>query len=283
VIPQRNLSLLSNRLAQKGGRRVPETILERDYCLSWFLIGLSHSPLKDILLFKGGTCIKKCYFSDYRFSEDLDFTLTEECTFKNIQKNLDIAFKHIYLSSGIKLNFHHYDRHTHENTYTFFLGYEGPLPGVSGKEVKVDITIREKIVYPAEEKIILRGYEEYEDLPEDVAIRTYSINEIAVEKVVALLDRARNEPRDLYDIWYLISNQHVDIAELIEAVEEKLEFRGKKLTDVREEFLRKETRFKKLWKMRLSSQMASIPEFGQVYRAVQREFRQAGLFKQRKI
>lgn len=54
-----------------------------------------------------------------------------------------------------------------------------------------------------------------------------TINEIAVEKVVALLDRARNEPRDLYDIWYLTSNQYVDITELIEAVEEKLEFRGK--------------------------------------------------------
>ncbi|MBA7592509.1 hypothetical protein ES708_34694 [subsurface metagenome] len=163
------------------------------------------------------------------------------------------------------------------------MGYEGPLPGVSGKEVKADITIREKIVYPVEEKIILRGYEEYKDLPGDVAIRTYSINEIAVEKVVALLDRARNEPRDLYDIWYLTSNQYVNIAELIEAVEEKLEFRGKSLTDVREEFLRKETRFKKLWKMRLSSQMASIPEFGHVYRAVQRKLRQAGVLKQRKI
>jgi len=283
MIPQRNLSLLSNRLAREGGRRVPEAVLERDYCLSWFLIGLSHSPLKDILLFKGGTCIKKCYFSDYRFSEDLDFTLLEECTFESIQKNLDIAFEYIYLSSGIKLNFHHYDRHTHKNTYTFFLGYEGPLPGASNKEVKADITIREKIVYPVEEKIILRGYKEYEDLPEDAAIRIYSINEIAVEKIVALLDRARNEPRDLYDIWYLTFNQHVDIAELIEAVEEKLEFRGKKLTDVREEFLRKETRFKKLWEMRLSSQMVSIPEFGQVYRVVQRKLRQAGLLKQRKI
>jgi predicted nucleotidyltransferase component of viral defense system len=245
MIPQRNLSLLSNRIGRKGDRRIPEAVLERDYCLSWFLIGLSYSPLKDILLFKGGTCIKKCYFPDYRFSEDLDFTLAEQCTFKNIQKNLDIAFKHIYLSAGIKLNYHHYDRHTHKNTYTFFLEYEGPLPGVSGKEVKVDITIRERIVYPIEEKIILRGYKEYEDLPEDAVIHTYSINEIAVEKVVALLDRARNEPRDLYDIWYLTSNQYVDITELIEAVEEKLEFRGKKLTDVREEFLRKETRFKK--------------------------------------
>jgi predicted nucleotidyltransferase component of viral defense system len=108
-------------------------------------------------------------------------------------------------------------------------------------------------------------------------IRTYSINEIAVEKVVALLDRARNEPRDLYDIWYLTFNQYVNIAELIEAIEEKWEFRGIKLAEVREEFLRKETRFKKLWKIRLSSQMVSLPEFGQVYRAVQREFRQAGL------
>ena len=156
MIPQRNLSLLSNRLARKGGRRIPETVLECDYCLSWFLIGLSHSPLKDILLFKGGACIKKCYMPDYRFSEDLDFTLAEECTFEDIQKHTDIVFKHTYLSSGVKLHFSHYDRHTHENTYTFFLGYEGPQPSVSGKEVKVDITIREKIVYPVEEKIILR-------------------------------------------------------------------------------------------------------------------------------
>ena len=71
----------------------------------------------------------------------------------------------------------------------------------------------------------------------------------------------------------------MDIAELIEAVEEKWEFRGKKLTDVREEFLQKEARFKKLWKIRLSSQMASIPEFGQVYRVVQRKLRQAGMLK----
>lgn len=76
MIPQRDLSLLSNRLAKQGGRRIPETVLERDYCLSWFLVGLSRSPLRDRLAFKGGTALKKCYFGDYRFSEDLDFTLT---------------------------------------------------------------------------------------------------------------------------------------------------------------------------------------------------------------
>jgi predicted nucleotidyltransferase component of viral defense system len=282
MIHQKNLSLLSNRLAREGGRRIPEAVLERDYCCSWFLIGLSHSPLKDILLFKGGTCIKKCYIPEYRFSEDLDFTLTEGLPFENIQKALDIAFKHTQQSSGIKLYFSRYDRHPHENNYTFFLGYEGPLSGGFGKEVKVDITMKEKIVFPIEEKIVLRGYKEYEDLPENVPIRVYSLAEIATEKIVALLDIARNEPRDLYDLWYLVSNQGVNIDELVDAVEEKWKFRDKKLTDVREEFLRKEKRLKKLWEMRLSSQMTKLPEFDYVYREVQRKLRQAGLLKRKR-
>ncbi|MFQ5456024.1 MAG: nucleotidyl transferase AbiEii/AbiGii toxin family protein [Nitrospirota bacterium] len=280
MIPQRNLSLLSNRLAREGGRRIPEALLERDYCLSWFLIGLSHSPLKDILLFKGGTAIKKCYIPEYRFSEDLDFTLTEKLPFENIQKDLDIAFKHTQQSSGIKLHFSHYDRHTHENSYTFFLGYEGPLP-VSGKEVKVDITVREQIVFPIERRIVLKGYEEYEDIPEDTTIKVYSIDEIASEKIVALMDKARNEPRDLYDIWYLTYNRYVNLTGLVEAIEQKWKFRGKTFTDVKEEFLRKEVRLKKFWGIRLSSQITVLPEFDKVYRAVKRELRQAGLLKKR--
>lgn len=279
MIPQRNLSLLSNRIAKEEGRRIPEAILERDYCLSWFLIGLSHSPLKNMLLFKGGTALKKCYVPDYRFSEDLDFTLAEELPFEFIQKNLDIAFEFTHHASGIKLGFSRLDRHTHENSYTFFLRYEGPLPGATGREVKVDITILEKIVYPIEEKPVIKGYDEYEDLPEDASILVYSLNEIAVEKVVALLDRARNEPRDLYDIWYLTSNGHVDLVDMVQAIDQKLKFRGKGLIDVREEFLRKEARLRKLWNIRLSSQMTTLPEFDNVYRAVLREFRRARLLK----
>ena len=77
MIPQRNISLLSNRLASEGGRRIREDVLERDYCLAWFLAVLSRSDLKPVLGFKGGTALKRCYFPDYRFSEDLDFTLLE--------------------------------------------------------------------------------------------------------------------------------------------------------------------------------------------------------------
>ena len=50
-------------------------VLERDYLLSWVLAGIDAVPeLRETLVFKGGTALKKCYFGDYRFSEDLDFT-----------------------------------------------------------------------------------------------------------------------------------------------------------------------------------------------------------------
>ena len=278
MIPQRNLSLLSNRLARKGGRRVPEAVLERDYCLSWFLVGLSKTPLIDILAFKGGTAIKKCYIPDYRFSEDLDFTLRKAVSFEKIQAYLALAFENVEKASGIKIQVSRYDRHSHENSHTFFIAYEGPLQGSAVKEVKVDITIQEKIVFPIASNPVLKTYDEYEDLPIDAIISIYSINEIVSEKIVALLDPARNEPRDLYDLWYLATNKYVALADLAEAIALKMKFRGKELIDVKENFVRKETRFKKLWNVRLAAQMAQLPEFDEVFRAALRELRQAKYF-----
>src|SRR5213593_1346417 len=54
---------------------LPWEVLERDYLLSWILAGITQVEiLRNSLVFKGGTALKKCYFGDYRFSEDLDFT-----------------------------------------------------------------------------------------------------------------------------------------------------------------------------------------------------------------
>ena len=181
-------------------------------------------------------------------------------------------------ASGIVFRYAREDRHGHTNSHTFYLGYEGPLPPTAaGKEVKVDVTIREKIIFPLASRSVLRGYEEYADLPDGTSLRTYALDEIAVEKAVALMDRARNEPRDLYDIWHLTEGSHIELEHLKGAVEEKLDFRGKKLDDVREEFSLKEPRLKKLWDTRLSAQMARLPRFDEVYRSVRRAFRQAGL------
>jgi predicted nucleotidyltransferase component of viral defense system len=54
-------------------------VVEKDYVLGWILGGINaHDELSQSWVFKGGTCLKKCYFETYRFSEDLDFTMRDE-------------------------------------------------------------------------------------------------------------------------------------------------------------------------------------------------------------
>ena len=64
----------------------------------------------------------------------------------------------------------------------------------------MDITVREHLVFPLQQRPILRGYDEFTDLPGDRSLLVYSLEEITAEKTMALADRARNEPRDLYDL-----------------------------------------------------------------------------------
>src|SRR5256886_13379381 len=53
-------------------------VVEKDYVLGWLLAGIhQNADLREAWVFKGGTCLKKCFFETYRFSEDLDFTLTD--------------------------------------------------------------------------------------------------------------------------------------------------------------------------------------------------------------
>jgi len=279
MIPQRNISLLSNRLARKGGRRIPEAVLERDYCLSWFLVGLSRSALRPALGFKGGTALKKCYFGDYRFSEDLDFTLIEKIPLETLLAGLEAVYDDVRRASGIAFRFSREDRRKHRNSHTFYMAYEGPLPGPSGNEVKVDITMEERIVYPLKERTLLRCYEEYSDLPRDALVLSYTLEEIALEKTASLLDPARSEPRDLYDLWYLTSGGHVDLAMLLDGIRSKLAFHGLPPAGAGATLDRKEPRLRRLWSLRLSPQMVDLPGFDEVNRSVRRSLRQGGLLK----
>lgn len=53
-------------------------VVEKDYVLGWMLAGIyGHEGLAESWIYKDGTCLKKCFFETYRFSEDLDFTLRE--------------------------------------------------------------------------------------------------------------------------------------------------------------------------------------------------------------
>ncbi len=141
----------------------------------------------------------------------------------------------------------------------------------------MDITIMEEVVFPIVERPVLRAYPEYEDLPEDARVRVYSLLEVAAEKVVALLDRARNEPRDLYDLWHLVRHGHVALGEGMEAVARKLAARGQEIKSLRGVIREKELRYRRLWETRLSAQVAILPDFDEIFRAVRRSLRQVGI------
>lgn len=60
-----------NQVAMQTGFLL--TLVEKDYYLTLVLSRLNE--LSPDLVFKGGTCLNKIYFSYYRLSEDLDFTM----------------------------------------------------------------------------------------------------------------------------------------------------------------------------------------------------------------
>ena len=156
MIPQRNISLISNTLQSVGVKRIPKVVIERDYVLAWFLIGLAGHPLRDVLAFKGGTALRRCWFEDDRFSEDLDFTLTRSIPLEEILAGLLDIFAAIEAACGLRIAFDREDRHSHQNSHTFYLRYQGPLPALN--DVKVDITINEVLCYPLLHRPIQRIY-----------------------------------------------------------------------------------------------------------------------------
>ncbi len=158
MIPQKNLSTLSNELAKRGGKRIPEANLEKDYCIAWILIGIARTKLPEMIAFKGGTALKRCYFGDYRFSEDLDFTLLDGAKLEDVLKEFETAFKQAEEASGVKAFICRTERDQGLNSHTFYIGYEGPLPTtVKTKELKVDITLSEVLVCGLVKKNCLEG------------------------------------------------------------------------------------------------------------------------------
>ena len=277
MIPQRNISLISNTLMSAGGRRIPEAVIERDYVLAWFLTGLAGHPLREVLAFKGGTALRRCWFEDYRFSEDLDFTLTRPITLEDILAGLTEIFAAVEAACGLRIAFDREDRHSHQNSHTFYLRYQGPLPAAN--DVKVDITITEVVCFPLQDRSIHRTYDSFDDLPEGPTVKVYDIKEIVVEKLLALSDRARNEPRDLYDLWYLFGSTDLRVGEMRAELDTKLALRQRVVAGMEQAIAAKEDRLRRLWTARLAHQMSQLPSFDDVFREVLRAVRAADLPK----
>ena len=139
------------------------------------------------------------------------------------------------------------------------------------------MTIRELLVTPSTLRPVLRGYDEYADLPAAAEIRVCPLREIATEKLVAIADPVRNEPHDLYDLWFLLEGKHVELGGVAEGFARKLAFKGLAEASPGEALARKTARLKRDWERRLVNQMVILTPFDGVVRTVRRHFRQLGL------
>jgi Nucleotidyl transferase AbiEii toxin, Type IV TA system len=121
------------RLASELGLQA--RVVEKDYVLGWVLAGIARDEeLSRAWLFKGGTCLKKCFFETYRFSEDLDFTVVEPA---QLDRDFLISrFKALgvwlYDMTGIELpaellRFDVYDLKTGGRAGEGRLAYRGPI------------------------------------------------------------------------------------------------------------------------------------------------------------
>jgi len=235
-----------------GKENIPVGILEKDYVLSVMLIHLEDLGILDYLVFKGGTAIKKIYYPETRFSEDLDFNYYEigrEEIFQQIEDNLNHDIKESDVEFTGTKDFNHSD-----TGLTFRVGYLGPLN--HRNSIKLDLSGREKLLEPKNESEILHDYITLKNRGK-VKIPSMSIKGILAEKCRALM--MRSESKDLFDIWFLIK-QGVDLD--LDLVRRKHE--GYKEEWDKEEYQNRLNTLKNTWQRDLESFLDKVPKFERV-------------------
>ncbi len=177
--------------------------IEKDYVLSWILKGIAQNEnLSKVLVFKGGTVLKKFYFENYRYSEDLDFTLLDDSiTNEQIFEWFKQTFQFVREEANIPLEI--IDNNEHEDGgINFYISYIGPLGGQrSSKKIKVDISRSEKMEFKPVNK---KAFKVYPDTDE-FQLLCYPLEEVLIEKMRSVMQRM--QARDFYDIWYLLEKQ----------------------------------------------------------------------------
>lgn len=203
-------------------------VVEKDYVLSWVLWGLFQQPeLAKSLAFKGGTALRKMYFPTYRFSEDLDFTITTPLGKDELQTACEKAVRSAQEASGLRLGLAMLRQTRDEEggaAYEGRIEYTGPMQrrGPNLPRVKLDLSAYELVVVPPESRRLINAYSEHieADIP------TYALEEILAEKLRSLLRRTR--ARDVFDIWFLLKHHQdaLDLPTVARLFEEKRAFKG---------------------------------------------------------
>ncbi len=220
---------------------LPWEILEKDYILSWILAGISRvDTLRDTLIFKGGTALKKCYFGDYRFSEDLDFSAvgkapTGDAMEKAIQEACTAAAKLLEEYAPVELIPVRYtERDPHPGgQVAFIIRARLPWQRAPHAGAMVEVSMDEPVIKPVERLPIIHEYGE----PLDDRVMVYSLEEIVAEKLRAILQHveklqtrgwSRSRARDYYDLWRVFNayGKKLDLSDFPSFLRKKCSVRG---------------------------------------------------------
>jgi len=252
-------------------------VVEKDYVLGWLLAGINaHPELASSWVFKGGTCLKKCYFETYRFSEDLDFTLRDERQIEEgfLRRTLGEVIAWVADASGIvlpadQLSFDIYENPRGRVSCQGKVGYRGPVsPATSAggwPKIKLDLTADERLVLPAVRREV---FHPYADRPEGgMWIECYAYEEAFGEKVRALGERTR--PRDLYDVvnLYRHGDTRPSAAVLRDVLEQKCAYKSIPLPTVAA-LEPHRTDLEAMWENMLAHQLPVLPPVADFWAAL---------------
>jgi len=231
-------------------RGVPESTVERDYAQGWLLASLSKTME---MALKGGTGIRKVFIEDYRFSDDLDFTLLRDYGAEDVERRVKEAIVSARRVSGIgfddAIKVEEVDNGFRVSVYFRILRETG-----SPLKVRLDMTLRggEVVLLPLETRVI---FHTYSDVLGAGAV-SYSLCEVFAEKIRALFERTR--PRDLYDVWRL-SELGLDVSGI---VVDKFSFKGVDM-DL-DDLQTRKGHFSNAWENSLRHQLRDLPVFDDV-------------------
>lgn len=246
---------------------MPANTVDKDYVIGHFLNELFNNDFaQGNFIFKGGTCLKKCYFGTYRFSEDIDITVRNaefDMEESQIRQVCDMIRHHIGIAFEItdfkiaKSN----DRPVGWDCKICFWGANHSIndPPRFGKDchtsLKLELRHYEKVMLTPNHLPIIHAYEDKEMIKS--TIPCYPIEEILGEKLRSLIQRNRGEARDYFDLWYIGKNiKSIDWEIVIHIFRLKCEFKRIQFRSVDDFFQKRRLdQVKTTWNDRLSHQI----------------------------
>lgn len=246
--------------------KVDPSIIEKDYHLGIVLKIIAENPATKDWVFRGGTALRKCYFSEYRFSEDLDFTLFNRTlkTEKEVALVLEEICSIANQQFGTTLDFFSVKQEREDYGEEAFKGTMH-FQSVKGKsKIKIDLSFIDKLfTHPAEQEII----HPYSDagIFGKPRIMTTKMEEIIIDKLMASASiRTYPRSRDLFDIWYISKNKKLDLKLIKNSFFEKCIFRKIDKDLIYQMDKKHLGQFKKYWEAHLVTLVGELPKFEEV-------------------